>query len=117
MGRVNPMSVPTITLDELPADALVLDVREPHEWQAGHIAGAVHVPMNSVPATATHDPAAIPPDRRIHVVCGMGGRSAQVTAWLVGSGFDAVNVAGGMHAWEDTGRPMVSEDGQPPRVV
>jgi rhodanese-related sulfurtransferase len=47
----------------------------------------------------------------------MGGRSAQVTAWLVGNGFDAVNVAGGMHAWEDAGRPMVAEIAEAPRVV
>jgi rhodanese-related sulfurtransferase len=111
------MKVPTVTLDELPADALVLDVREPHEWAAGHIDGAVHVPMNSVPATVAHDPDRIPSDRRVHVVCAMGGRSAQVTAWLVGNGVDAVNVAGGMHAWEDAGRPMVAETAEAPRVV
>jgi rhodanese-related sulfurtransferase len=110
------MSVPTITLDELPADALVLDVREPDEWRAGHIEGAVHVPMNSVPTTVTYEPATIPSDRRVHVMCAMGGRSAQVTAWLVANGFDAVNIAGGMHAWEDTGRPMVAEGDQAPRV-
>ena len=66
------MSVPTIPLAELPADAFVLDVREPHEWQAGHIETAVHVPMNSVPATVAHDPDTSPPERRGHGLCAMG---------------------------------------------
>ena len=102
------MNVPTVGWDELPADAFVLDVREPHEWQDGHLDTAVHVPMNSVPSTVAYDPDRIPPDERVYVVCAMGGRSAQVTAWLIGNGFDAVNVAGGMHAWLDAGRPVVS---------
>lgn len=114
---MNPLTVPTVTLAELPAGATVLDVREPHEWNAGHIDGAVHVPMNSVPATVVHQPDAIPTEGRLYVMCGMGGRSAQVTAWLVNHGVDAVNIAGGMHAWEDAGRPMVSETGERPRVV
>ncbi|MGI8762101.1 MAG: rhodanese-like domain-containing protein [Jatrophihabitantaceae bacterium] len=114
---MNPQQIPTITLDDLPQDATVLDVREPHEWQAGHIDGALHVPMNSVPAAVTNQPELIPAERRVYVVCGMGGRSGQVTAWLVQRGYDAVNLAGGMHAWESAGRPMRSENGQPPVVV
>ncbi len=47
----------------------------------------------------------------------MGGRSAQVAAWLNQQGYDAVNVAGGMHAWEDAGRPMISETGAEPTVI
>jgi rhodanese-related sulfurtransferase len=117
MTDVNPMNVPTVSLDQLPPDALVLDVREPHEWDAGHIDAAVHVPMNAVPSTVAHEPATIPSERRVHVICAAGGRSAQVTAWLVANGVDAVNVAGGMHAWEDAGRPMVSSTDDAPRVV
>ena len=47
----------------------------------------------------------------------MGGRSAQVTAWLTSNGYDAVNLDGGMLAWATRRRPMVSEDGAPPRVA
>lgn len=99
--------IPTVTLDELPSDARILDVREEFEWNEGHIAGALHVPMNSVPSRVTYEPDLIKPDERVYVVCAMGGRSAQVTAWLVHNGYDAVNVAGGMHAWADAGRPVV----------
>jgi rhodanese-related sulfurtransferase len=113
----NPLAVPTITLADLPVDALVLDVREPHEWAAGHIAGARHIPMNSVPATLTHEPGELTPNTRIYVMCAMGGRSGQVAAWLIRQGYDAVNLAGGMHAWEDSGRPMISDTGAAPTVV
>ncbi len=114
---MNPSSVPTVSLAELPTDAVIIDVREPYEWEAGHIEGARHIPMNSVPATLQHAPDGLTPDTRIHVICAMGGRSGQVAAWLAQQGYDAVNVAGGMHAWEDSGRPMVSENGATPTVV
>jgi len=113
-----PPSAAVADLPEDPtADGIVLDVREPYEWQAGHIPGAVHVPMNSVPTTVHYEPDRIPTDRRVHVVCAVGGRSGQVTAWLVKNGYDAVNIAGGMHAWAQAGRAMVSETGAPPQVL
>ena len=50
------MSIPTLTVDDLPAtlpeDVVVLDVREPHEWAAGHIEGAVHIPLGVLPVRA-----------------------------------------------------------------
>ena len=92
-------------------------MREDYEWQAGHIAGARHIPMNSIPATLANDPGELTPDTPIFVICAMGGRSAQVAAWLNRQGYEAVNVAGGMHAWEDAGRPMVSDTGADPTVV
>jgi rhodanese-related sulfurtransferase len=114
---VNPFAVPTVTVTELPVGALLLDVREPYEWAAGHIEGARHVPMNSLPGTLADEPGELTPDARIYVVCAVGGRSAQVAAWMIRQGFDAVNVAGGMHAWAGAGRPMVSETGSSPAVV
>jgi rhodanese-related sulfurtransferase len=51
------------------------------------------------------------------VICRVGGRSAQVTAWLNHIGRDAVNVDGGMQAWEALRLPMVSESGQDPFVA
>lgn len=111
-----PNQIPTVPVDALPDDALVLDVREDEEWDAGHIDGAHHVPMYQVPAHVAHGEQ-LTPDRRVVVVCKMGGRSAQVTAWLAQQGFDAANLEGGMLAWASAGRPMVSEDGRPPRVA
>ena len=107
-----PQQVPTVSVDELPDEAVVLDVREDDEWVTGHVDGATHIPMGDVPARLAEVPEADP----LYVVCRSGGRSARVAAWLNANGYDAVNVAGGMGEWEAAGRPMVSETGQEPFV-
>jgi rhodanese-related sulfurtransferase len=110
-------SVPTVDVGSVPADAVLLDVREDDEWAAGHIAGAVHVPMMRLPQRLQYEPGELTPQRPIVVVCKMGGRSAQVTAWLRHQGYDAANLAGGMLAWEAAGRPMHSEGVAEPAVL
>jgi rhodanese-related sulfurtransferase len=105
-------SLPSVTATELPEDAVLLDVREPVEWDAGHAPDAVHIPMGELPARLGE----LPTDRQIVAVCHVGGRSAQVTAWLVHQGYDASNLTGGMLAWAAAGRALTSETGQPPRV-
>jgi rhodanese-related sulfurtransferase len=109
--------VPTVSVDEVPPDAVILDVREDEEWVAGHIDGATHVPMNRVPNMVAYDPQALPSGAPVVVVCRMGGRSAHVTAWLAAHGYEARNLSGGMLAWAQAGRPMASETGAPPSVV
>jgi rhodanese-related sulfurtransferase len=113
---VLPNQIPTVDVGDLPADAVLLDVREDDEWSAGHIESALHVPMNQVPQHVNYTDE-LSPDQKVVVVCKMGGRSAQVTAWLNQQGYDAVNLDGGMLAWATSGRPMVSDDGRPPRVA
>ena len=89
--------------EQIPDDLVVLDVREDHEWTAGHIAGAIHIPLAELPARAGE----LDPGARTVVVCHVGGRSARATAWLHAQGHDVVNLAGGMDAWEAAGRPVV----------
>jgi rhodanese-related sulfurtransferase len=106
--------VPTISVADVPADAVLLDVREDDEWTAGHAPGALHVPMMSVPARTDE----IPTDRDVVVICRVGQRSAQVVAYLRQRGWERIaNLDGGMADWEAAGRPMVSEDGGAARVV
>jgi rhodanese-related sulfurtransferase len=88
--------------DPLPEGLTVLDVREPHEWEAGHIPDAVHIPMMSVPAELS----SIPADGPVLVVCAVGARSARVTAFLQQQGVEASNLAGGMVAWAQAGRSI-----------
>jgi rhodanese-related sulfurtransferase len=105
---MHPHEVPTVHLEDLPVNAILLDVREDDEWAAGHIAGAVHIPMNQVPQHATSRPEVFAAQAPLVVVCAMGSRSAQVTAWLVHNGIEAENLEGGMTAWAAAGRPVVA---------
>ena len=114
---MHPSAVPAVDVSDLPADAVLLDVREDDEWAAGHIAGAVHIPMMRVPQQLQFDPGPVTPDVPVVVVCKVGGRSAQVTAWLRRQGYDAVTLAGGMLAWEAAGRPMQTDGPAPGRVA
>jgi len=110
-----PASLPAIGADAAHADtvSLHLDVREDHEWEHGHDPDAVHVPMADLPGYLDR----LDPDRRIVVICRSGNRSGKVTAWLCERGFDAVNMAGGMLAWAEAGRPVAAADGGPGVVV
>ncbi|MFI8458015.1 rhodanese-like domain-containing protein [Kitasatospora sp. NPDC085464] len=99
--------IPTADAAAVPADAALLDVREQDEWEAGHVDGALHIPLGQVIARLGELP-----DEKLYVLCRVGGRSAQVVQYLVQQGRDAVNVDGGMHAWQGAGRPMVSSTGQ-----
>ena len=106
--------VPTIEVaqvpDPIPEGVTIVDVREPIEWQYGRIDGAVHIPLTEIP----HRAGELPVDQQLLVVCKVGSRSAQATAFLREKGFEAVNLAGGMIDWVDEGRPMVSDaDGEP----
>jgi rhodanese-related sulfurtransferase len=97
----------------LPRDVVVLDVREPEEWHAGHIDEALHVPIRQLPARIGE----VPADRQVLVVCRVGARSASATAFLVSLGRNAVNLSGGMNAWAAAGRSMVAEGDASPRVA
>lgn len=91
--------------------AVLLDVREPGEWAAGHAPQAVHMPLGSL------DPSALPSDRAVVAVCRSGGRSAQATEALLAAGLDVRNLSGGMTAWSSAGMPVVRDDGQPGTVA
>jgi rhodanese-related sulfurtransferase len=99
--------------DPVPDEVLVLDVREHDEWEAGHVAGSLHVPLQELGGRYVE----LPVDRQTLVVCRVGSRSAYATGFLVQQGVDAVNLEGGLAAWMRAGRPLVTDDGQPGVVV
>ncbi|MGW0075617.1 rhodanese-like domain-containing protein [Streptomyces cellulosae] len=91
-------------------DAVLLDVRELHEWQAGHAPRAVHLPMSALAAGATLPDAAR--GAPLIVICRSGNRSRQAAALLAERGADAVDVTGGMRDWADAGLPVVDAHGR-----
>ncbi|HEU4349224.1 MAG TPA: rhodanese-like domain-containing protein [Actinoplanes sp.] len=106
--------VPSVTASQVDDDAYLLDVREPDEWEVGHARDAHHMPMMEIPARLSE----IPADADVVVVCRSGVRSGQVVSYLIGRGWDNVrNLAGGMQSWAAVGKGVVSENGQPARVL
>lgn len=107
------MEIPTASVagvpDPLPEGLLVIDVREDDEWAAGHVDGSVHVPLMELGTRGAELPAA----EQTLVVCRSGNRSAHATAYLRQLGVEAVNLAGGLVAWQAAGRPLVTSAGQP----
>ena len=104
---------PAVPIAELPADALLIDVREADEWACGHAPDAVHLPLSELMARV----AEVPEDQPVYVICKVGGRSEQAVNFLNQQGRSTVNVSGGMLAWQAAGRAMVNESGQQPFVV
>ncbi|MEU1345769.1 rhodanese-like domain-containing protein [Streptomyces sp. NPDC005775] len=114
---MNFAPLPAVDVTAVPADGFVLDVREDEEWAGGHVDGALHIPMSDFVGRFGELTEAVEDGRRVHVMCRVGGRSAQVTQYLVQQGIDAVNIDGGMLAWDGAGRPMVTDNGAPAFVV
>ena len=82
--------------------AQLVDVREPYEWEAGHIEGARHLQLHELAEAAmTLDPA-----RPLVFVCRVGARSAMAADAFRQAGFEAYNLSGGVLAWERAGLPF-----------
>jgi rhodanese-related sulfurtransferase len=106
------MSISEVTVVELAAalaaGARVVDVRETDEYVEGHVPGAVHVALGTVPDRVD----AFSGDGPTYVICKSGGRSMRACQFLTEQGVDVVNVAGGTSAWIVSGRAVV--DGNQP---
>jgi rhodanese-related sulfurtransferase len=84
--------------------APVVDVREPDEYEGGHVPGATLIPLGEVADRADE----VPSDGTVYLICARGGRSMKAAEHLAGLGRDVVNVGGGTMAWVDAGHPTVS---------
>lgn len=82
---------------------LIVDVREPHEYAAGHVPGAVNVPLGQV-ADWAEDRSK---DEPVLVICQSGRRSLEASSELSSRGFTRVtNIEGGFRAWKERGLPV-----------
>ena len=113
-------SVPSVAIQVSPAaaeelihdGATVIDVREESEWAAGHVPGSMLIPMSRVEARMEEVKGG-----RALIVCRSGGRSDAVAQLLSSHGINAVNLAGGLRAWEGAGYPVVTDNGEPGRII
>lgn len=80
----------------------VLDVRAPHEWQEGHVPGALHIFLPELPERLS----GIPPDKPVAVYCDSGYRASVAASLLQAHGLDARNMPGSWQAWQACGLPV-----------
>ncbi len=92
----------------LDGGAVLIDVRQPNEWDQGHAPMATLIPLAELPDHLDE----LPRDRTIVCACRSGGRSLRAAAFLDESGFDVVNLTGGMIAWFAEGLPFESDQGE-----
>ena len=84
-------------------DVVVIDVREPWEYNEGHIPGVKLIPLGTLPNRMNE----IPKDKTVILTCRSGNRSGQAFRFLREQGFDNVhNMEGGILAWEKQGLPV-----------
>lgn len=102
------MDVPEIDIDEaarrIAAGTPVIDVREPDEYEDGHVPGAPLIPLGDVPDRVDE----FPSSGEVLIICKSGGRSRRAAELVRARGVDAVNIAGGTLAWIDAGHPVAT---------
>ncbi|WP_406073377.1 rhodanese-like domain-containing protein [Streptomyces virginiae] len=96
--------------------AVLLDVREADEYQAGHAPGALHVPLSRLAAGAADVPGGRS-GRGIVLICRSGHRSQDAARLLADRGVASVDVAGGMRDWEERGLPVQDAQGTAGTVI
>lgn len=88
-------------------EAEVIDVREPYERDAGHVAGTRHIGLQELASSAE----TIDRDRPVIFVCRTGSRSLMAAEAFRRAGYDAWSMAGGLERWAGEGRGLEPEDG------
>ena len=89
-------------------DAVALDVREPSEWAAGRIQGALHIPIRELGARQRE----LPGGKKIIAVCRTGSRSGSAARALRAAGHDVENLEGGLVSWVRAGLPLHPRGGR-----
>ncbi len=97
---VNPREARELLKGKQPP--FLLDVRQPEEYHAGHIAGATLIPLGELHVRAEE----LPQDREILCICRSGSRSGAAARQLVALGYKTLNLAGGLSAWQRAGLPV-----------
>jgi rhodanese-related sulfurtransferase len=94
--------ISAIELLEIYENVSIIDVREHDEYVSGHIPGAIHIPLSTIPVRQNE----IDKSKTHYLICEVGGRSGQATNFLAEQGFDVVNIAGGTGALRQIGTPL-----------
>lgn len=99
--RMNPENILTQVSNK---EVILLDVREDSEWQEGHIAGAVHIPLGDLSTDATDK---LPKNMPVYIYCRSGNRAGQAESILKQMGYENVLNIGGINEWRENGGQLV----------
>ena len=102
-----------IEASQLLGSATFVDVREAYEYAAGHVAGAIHIPIGQIKQRFEEMHRELP----VIVTCQIGQRSALVASFLSQNGFEVNNLEGGLEAWTAAGLPLEASGADGGRVV
>lgn len=102
------------TVADRRGDVQLLDVREPYEWQAGRIEGAVHIPLQRL---LDGEMEGLREGKPVVIYCRTANRSEVARAMLEARGYEAYVMAGGSENWVAQGLPFTTPDGRPGRVA
>lgn len=89
------------------AGAQLIDVRTEHEWEAGRIAGATHLPLAELPQRTGE----IDKERPVVLYCRGGNRSTMAATALAEAGYDAKKLSEGIVGWAEAELPLAPDDG------
>lgn len=98
---IKVVDIADVTVELEAKDFHLVDVREVDEYAAGHVPGAVNLPLSELASRYTE----LDAGTAYHIICQKGGRSAQACAFLDSKGYDVTNISGGTAAW---GGPLES---------
>ena len=114
-SRTHPFHSADVDVDPDQARELIsgdevqlVDVREPHEWEAGRIAGARHIELERLASEA----GSLDRERPVLFYCRVGARSGMAASAFRGAGYDAYSLDGGLTEWERRGLPLEPESGR-----
>lgn len=105
---ITTVDTPVFAKDIKKATVQLLDVREPDEYSAGHLPGAVNISVNS-PDFVSAVESAFSKDKPVYVYCRSGRRSLKAAEMLAAKGFRMINLDGGILDWEDKSQPVVKQ--------
>ncbi|MEU9512360.1 rhodanese-like domain-containing protein [Micromonospora sp. NPDC048169] len=109
VARVSPAEAAALS----GSGALLLDVREPAEWRAGHAPGARHIPLGQLADRLSE----VPANRPVVTVCRSGARSRRAARMLAAAGHEVHDLTGGMRAWASAGLAVRAKGGRPGHVA
>ncbi len=108
-----PVVDPSEAMTLLAGDALMIDVRDQKEWEAGHAPHAIHVPLEQLSDSL----GILPRQRRVIAVSRSGRRATTAVSHLRAAGLDAVKLKGGLYAWQDAGGEVVADHDRTPKII